>query len=175
MAASAALGRRSLNMITAEEGITANACSASDANALPVSEKEQREIQEIYARLREAAAKLVGPDGKTQVLPNNVYSFLCRLLADLKAGGSVTILQSNAQLTTMEASKMLGTSRQFLINLLEKGEIPFHKVGTHRRIYARDILAYKGMRDAARRKALDDLVRAEHEEGIYSGPPNDSD
>jgi len=47
-------------MITAEEGITANACSASDANALPVSEKEQREIQEIYARLREAAAKLVG-------------------------------------------------------------------------------------------------------------------
>jgi excisionase family DNA binding protein len=140
---------------------------------IPISGKEQREIREIYEKLREAAAKLVGPDGKTQVLPNNVYSFLCRLLADLRAGSSVTILQSNAQLTTMEASRMLGTSRQFLITLLEKGEIPFHKVGTHRRIYARDALAYKAKRDAARRNALDDLARAEYDEGVYEKIPHD--
>jgi excisionase family DNA binding protein len=130
-------------------------------------EKDQREIEELYEKLRSASAKLVGPDGKTEILPNNVYSFLHRLLADLKSGSSITILQSNAQLTTMDASKMLGVSRQFLVNLLEKGEIPFHKVGTHRRIYARDVLSYKARRDAARRKALDDLVRAEYEEGIY--------
>jgi excisionase family DNA binding protein len=140
---------------------------------IPISGKEQREIKEIYEKLREAAAKLVGPDGKTQVLPNNVYSFLCRLLADLRAGSSVTILQSNAQLTTMEASRMLGTSRQFLITLLEKGEIPYHKVGTHRRIYARDVLAYKAKRDAARRNALDDLARAEYDEGVYEKIPHD--
>lgn len=133
----------------------------------PISNRDQREIQEVYEKLREAAAKLVGPDGKTEVLPNNVFSFLCRLLVDLKAGNSVTILQSNAQLTTMDASKMLGVSRQFLVNLLEKGEIPFHKVGTHRRIYARDVLAYKALRDAARRKAHDDLALSEMAEGIY--------
>jgi len=34
-------------------------------------------------------------------------------------------------------------SRQFLITLLEKGAIPFHLVGTHRRIYVRDVIAYK--------------------------------
>ena len=147
---------------------------AQDAENAPISTKDQREIQEIYEKLREAAAKLVGPDGKTEILPNNVYSFLCRLLAELKAGSSVTILQSNAQLTTMDASKMLGVSRQFLVTLLEKGEIPFHKVGTHRRIYARDILAYKARRDAARRKAHDDLARAEYEEGIYDRVPDDS-
>ena len=158
-----------------EEKITAAHSPTNEAAEVPISHKEQREIRELYARLREEAPKLVGPDGKTQVLPNNVYSFLCRLLADLKAGSSVTILQSNAQLTTMEASKMLGTSRQFLINLVEKGEIPFHKVGTHRRIYARDLLAYKAVRDAARRKALDDLARAEYEEGIYDRSANDSD
>jgi excisionase family DNA binding protein len=157
-----------------EEMIT-DTSTPSEAAAVPISEKEQREIRQLYARLREAAPKLVGPDGKTQVLPNNVYSFLCQLLADLKAGNSVTILQSNAQLTTMEASKMLGTSRQFLINLLEKGEIPFHKVGTHRRIYARDLLAYKAVRDAARRKAHDDLARAEYDEGIYDRSTDDSD
>ncbi len=143
---------------------------AENVTNISISEKDQREVKELYElykKLREAAPKLVGPDGKTEILPNNVYSFLCRLLAELRAGSSVTILQTGAQLTTVDASKMLGVSRQFLVNLLEKGEIPFHKVGTHRRVYARDILAYKSRRDAARRKALDDLARAEYEEGIY--------
>ena len=144
-----------------------------DTADLDISTKDQREIKDIYEKLRGAAAKLVGPDGKTEVLPNNVYSFLYRLLAELKAGSSVTILQSNAQLTTMDASKMLGVSRQYLVDLLENGEIPFHKVGTHRRIYARDLLAYKSRRDAARRKAHDDLVRAEYEEGIYDDKVTD--
>ena len=142
---------------------------------VPISPSDQQGIEEIYRRLQKASAKLVGPDGKTQVFPNNVYSFLCQLLADLTAGSSVTILQNNALLTTMEASKMLGMSRQFFVNLLTKGEIPFIKVGTHRRIYARDLLAYKAKRDAARRKAIDDLARAEHDEGIYDKMPDDFD
>ena len=155
----------------------ANAMATAEETNVPIATRDQREIEELYAKLREASAKLVGPDGKTEILPNNVYSFLCRLLAELRAGSSVTILQSNAQLTTMDASKMLGVSRQFLVTLLEKGEIPFHKVGTHRRVYARDVLAYKARRDAARRKAHDDLARAEYDEGVYDDTvvSNDSD
>ncbi len=142
---------------------------------ISVSEQDRHDIVDIYEKLRSADAKLVGADGKTEILPNNVYSFLCRLLGDLKAGNSVTLLQSNAQLTTMDASKMLGVSRQFLVTLLKKGEIPFHMVGTHRRLYAREVLAYKARRDAARRKAHDDLACAEFEEGIYGNvEPNDS-
>jgi len=143
---------------------------------VPLSGKDQREIQEIYEKLRTAEAKLVGPDGRAQILPNSLYSFLCRLLADLKAGNSVTILQSNADLTTVESAKLLGISRQFLIGLLEKKEIPYHMVGTHRRLYARDVLAYKAKRDTVRRKTLDDLARAEQEEGLYDKlvrTPND--
>ncbi len=141
--------------------------------AVSVSEKDQREIQELYEKLRTAEAKLVGPDGKTQILPNNLYSFLCRLLDNLKAGHSVTILQSNASLTTVEASKLLGMSRQFLIGLIEKGEIPCHKVGTHRRLYAREVLAYKAKRDAARGKTLDDLALVEDAQGTYDKVPDD--
>src|ERR1700730_19024726 len=98
----------------------------SEASAVDISPKEQREIKDIYEKLREAEAKLIGPDGKTEILPNNLYSFLLRLLADLRAGHSVTILQNKHQLTTVEASKILGMSRQYLIQLLEKGAIPFH-------------------------------------------------
>lgn len=100
-------------------------------------------------------------------------SFLLRLLADLRAGHSVTILQSRHELTTVEASKILGVSRQFLITVLEKGEIPYHSVGTHRRIFVRDVLAYKAQRDTARRKTLDDLAKGEFTKGDYDKVPDD--
>jgi excisionase family DNA binding protein len=157
--------------MTPSEEMTATL--AATGASVPVSEKDQREIQDIYEKLRTANAKLVGPDGKTQILPSTLYSFLCTLLADLKAGNSVTILQSNASLTTVEASKLLAVSRQFLIGLLKKNEIPCHMVGTHRRLYARDVLAYKAKRDSARNKTLDDLARAEVDQGTYDKVPDD--
>jgi len=145
----------------------------SEAASVGISTKEQQEIVEIYTKLREAEAKLVGPDGKTEILPNNLYSFLLRLLADLRAGNSVTILQSKHELTTVEAAKILGVSRQFLIQLLEKGDIAYHKVGTHRRMYVRDVLAHKSKRDTSRRKTLDDLAHTEFQQGDYDKVPDD--
>lgn len=145
----------------------------SETNVVAISQREQREVMEIYAKLREAEAKLIGPDGKTEILPNNLYSFLLRLLADLRAGNSVTILQSRHKLTTVEASKILGMSRQFLIRLLEKGEIPFHLVGTHRRLYVRDVIAYKAKRDLARRETLNELAKREFAKGDYEKVPDD--
>ena len=83
---------------------------AAEATGIAISEQDQREIHDLYSKLRAAEAKLVGPDGKVQVLPGTLYSFLCQLLADLKDGNSVTILQSDATLTTVEAAKLLGVS-----------------------------------------------------------------
>jgi excisionase family DNA binding protein len=148
---------------------------SGEASAFGIPSREQREEVETYQKLRAAEAKLVGPDGRAETLPNNLYSFLLRLLADLRAGQSVTLLQNRHEFTTIEASKILGMSRQFLVRLLERGEIPFHKVGTHRRIYARDVLAYKAKRDLSRRKNLDDLARAEYAEGLYGQIPDDFD
>jgi excisionase family DNA binding protein len=148
---------------------------AAEATGISISEQDQREIHDLYSKLRAAEAKLVGPDGKTRVLPGSLYSFLCRLLADLKEGNSVTILQSEAALTTVEASKLLGVSRQFLIQEIDRRRIPHHMVGTHRRLYARDVLAYKSNRDAGRRKVLDDLALAEVEEGLYTRGLSDPD
>jgi excisionase family DNA binding protein len=138
-----------------------------------ISGQDQKDILDLYTKIRAADAKLIGPDGKTHLLPTNLYSFLCQVLGDLKAGKSVTILQSNAELTTIEAAKLLAVSRQFLVQLLEKNEIPYHMVGTHRRLYARDVLAFKGRRDSARRKTLDDLARTEFQQGTYDRVPLD--
>jgi excisionase family DNA binding protein len=146
----------------------------SEATAeISISTREQKEIVGIYEKLREAEAKLIGPDGRTEILPNNLYSFLLRLLADLRAGHSVTILQSRHELTTVEASKILGMSRQFLVRLLERGDIPFHFVGTHRRIYVRDVMTYKLKRDLQRRETLDELAKRELATGDYEQIPDD--
>ena len=134
---------------------------------LAISDADQKQVLELYQKIQRSRAKLVGPDGKTQSLPVSLYGFLVKLVADLCEGQSVAIIQNDAQLTTVEGARMLGVSRQFLIKLLERGEILHHMVGTHRRIYVRDLLAYKAKRDSDRRKILDDLTRAEAEDGLY--------
>jgi excisionase family DNA binding protein len=131
----------------------------------------QNGILDLYAEIRGAHARFAGMDGKTRQLPPNLHSFLGQVLGELKAGKSVTILESDASMTTAAAARTLSVSRQFLVQLLEQGQIPFHKVGTHRRVYTRDLLAYKAKRDAERREAWSDLVRAEIEDGTYFAVP----
>jgi excisionase family DNA binding protein len=143
---------------------------------LAISQLDRREIEELYVSLTRSQAKLVGPDGETRNLPSSLYSFLVQLVELFARGESVTIIQHHAKLTTVEAATMLGVSRQFLVNLLEKGELPHHKVGSHRRVYAKDLLHYKARRDSARRQAIANLVRAEVEDGTYDEiPPLNAD
>lgn len=134
---------------------------------VPISPADQREILDLYSKIQSSDARVVGSDGQAQLPPPNLHSFLYHLLAALSAGKSVTILQSNAELTTVEAARLLSVSRQFLIQLLEQGQMPFHMVGTHRRIYAREVLAFKSRRDSARRTTLDELAYAELADGLY--------
>jgi excisionase family DNA binding protein len=132
---------------------------------------DSADLQSLYDQLRSGGAKLVGSDGRLDPLPSNLQSLLYRLVNDLKSGRAVNLLQEDAELTTVKAARLLAVSRQFLIGLLNQDQIPYHMVGTHRRLYARDVFAYKSMRDSARRKTLDDLARAEYEEGIYDRVP----
>jgi excisionase family DNA binding protein len=138
-------------------------------NGEPILEKDQAEILEIYEKVRQSRAKLVGPDGKNQNLPDSVYSFLCQLLADLSAKKTVTIFHRDSQFSTIEASRLLGISRGHLCDLLDRNEIPFFMVGTHRRMYLRDVLQYKARRDANRRKVISDLAFAEKTDETYEG------
>ena len=139
---------------------------------VPISEHDRKEIEQLYEAFRRGKAKLVDPNGEARLLPDSLYSFLVELIGLLNEGKSVMIVQNQAKLTTMEAAAMLGVSRQFLINLLEKGEISYHLVGTHRRIYAQDLFQYKARRDGHRHKVIRDLAQAEAKEGLYDRTPS---
>src|SRR4051794_26633381 len=108
-------------------------------------DREQREIIELYrnAVLSGSEAQLISPAKEVRKLPAQVYDLLVQILKNLSEGASVAVLQEPDGLTTVQGSKLLGMSRQFFVNLLEKGEIPYHKVGTHRRVYFKDLMTYK--------------------------------
>jgi excisionase family DNA binding protein len=57
-------------------------------------------------------------------------------------------------LTTGEAARLLGSSRQHVVDLCEAGEIPFLTVGKHRRLRRSDIEA---LRERAERMTRDQL------------------
>jgi excisionase family DNA binding protein len=138
-------------------------------------ENEQHEIIELYrnALLSGSQAQLVSPTGKSLNVPKQVYSLLLQILKELSEGSSVALLQERRGLTTVQASRLLGVSRQFFVNLLEKGELPFHMVGTHRRVLIKDLIAYKRQRDRSRRAVLQQMVRSELEAGAYDVVPDD--
>ena len=96
--------------------------------------------------------------GKTVSLPPVALRLLKQLLDELAAGHAVAILPMATELTSQQAADILKVSRPFLVKLLEQGELPFRKVGKHRRVLLEDVLAYKQVQMQQRQCALDELI-----------------
>lgn len=60
-------------------------------------------------------------------------------------------------MTTSEAAEFLNVSRPYVIGLLEQGKMPFHKVGSHRRIRLEDVADYKKRQLATSYAAMAEL------------------
>jgi excisionase family DNA binding protein len=108
-------------------------------------------------------AYLVGPEGERIELPLSAVEALKVVVDALTRGQSVTLVSLDKELTSQAAADMLYMSRPYLIKLLDQGAIPFHRVGTHRRIRLEDVLVYRDRRDAERKAALDELARLSEE------------
>ena len=124
-------------------------------------------IEEYLESKRGRAARLVGPSKDGVPIPSSLRRVLVAAARQLADGNGVSIMPVTAEVTTQHAAGLLNVSRPFVIGLLEKGEIPFHKVGTHRRIRLKDLLAYRRKRDASRRAVIDRLATEAQELGVY--------
>lgn len=109
--------------------------------------------------------KVIDGDANIDV-PVSALRMLVEILANMAEGKAVSIIPVKAELTTQQAADFLNVSRPHLVSLLEAKVIEFHKTGTHRRIYASDLLAYRQKRDAQSRSALDELAEQAQELGF---------
>ena len=134
---------------------------------ISVPETQEGQIRDLRRLIQRGGAMLVGPDGRQVAIPDPIHDLLLVILKNLQAGKAISIVPEHRQLTTQRAADILGVSRPFLVRLLENCEIPFHMVGSHRRIYLRDLLDYKHRRDTARHEAIDSMARAQMETGTY--------
>ena len=92
------------------------------------------------------AIEVEGSHSETFLLPPGAVQLLRDVLGQMAAGHAVTVVPIHAELTTQQAAEILGVSRPFLVGVLEMGKLPFHKVGTHRRVRYGDLLAYQAPR-----------------------------
>ena len=136
----------------------------SETDALMAGETSRKLVPyaqqeaEIHLRLLEDDA-----EGEVIVLPASAVRLLLDVLEHMARGHAVTLMPVHAELTTQQAAELLGVSRPFLIKLLDSEQIAYRRVGTHRRVRFEDVMAYKRLNEAERRKALDSLTEQAQE------------
>lgn len=96
-------------------------------------------------------------------LPPQAVEVITKVLEQMAKGKEVTVTSKPDEMTTQQAADFLRVSRPFIVGLLEKGKIPFHKTGTHRRIRFDDLQAYKEKIDAQRLATLEELTKQAQE------------
>lgn len=101
----------------------------------------------------------IADSGEVITIPTRAFKILRAVLENMAEGNSIAIIPSNSELTTQEAANILNISRPHLVKLLEGGKIPFSKVGSHRRIELKDIVAYENKISKQRRIRLNKLAK----------------
>jgi excisionase family DNA binding protein len=134
----------------------------------PASERKALgEFVVALGQLKPGRALLVAADGRRMILPHSLYVVLRKVVRQLAEGNGISVMPVRAKLTTQQAADLLNVSRPYLVRLLEERTIPFHMVGTHRRVYLKDLLDFQAKQDAASRETLRELNEEAQEMGIY--------
>jgi excisionase family DNA binding protein len=114
--------------------------------------------------LIEEGAEHTNDGSPTLQLPPKILRLFADMLGFLSQGKPVAVIPKEMDLTTQQAAMMLNISRPYLVRMLDAGEIPFHKVGSHRKVTFDDVRVYKEKRRARSLDALRELSEQAQEQ-----------
>jgi len=153
--------------------MTTAALPPRNARTGPVAptEHDSRLARESSRRLspytkQNLKVRIYDGDGPDIELPAAAVELLVHLLSQMAEGNAVTLMPIHAELTTEQASDLLGVSRPFLVKALDERQIPYRKVGTHRRVLFVDLMRYKEAMNAKRHEILDELTKQAQDLGM---------
>jgi excisionase family DNA binding protein len=121
------------------------------------------EASRVLAKRPQDRFRIRLDNGQEIVLPHAAERLIAHLLTEMAQGNAVTLIPVHAELTTQEAADFLNVSRPFLVGLLEQKKIPFHMVGTHRRIRFSDLSHFKRNFEKEREEILNELSQQSQE------------
>lgn len=116
--------------------------------------------------LAQSGQKILSAKSKAKLVVNNqdielspaVIKILAQTLSYIAKGKTVVVTPETTEFSTQQVADFLKVSRPFVVKLLENNEIPFRKVGKHRRVRFEDLISYKQKIDAKRLKVLEKLA-----------------
>ena len=124
-----------------------------------VARSSSRRLRELLSSGRAPPLFISSANGSEAIeILESLGGVILEILDVLSSTGGVAVVCKDSELTTQQAADILNVSRPYLIELLESGDIPFHTVGTHRRVRFDEVYRYKCKNDAARRRVLDELI-----------------
>jgi excisionase family DNA binding protein len=150
-------------------------------NDFPNAVSPSRDDEELAISSRKSIARIVssksdsplslrvstqGGDETVVSVPAAAFKLFGGILNEMAKGNAVTLISVHAELTTQQAAGLLGVSRPFIVEQLEKGNILFRKVGTHRRLLFKDLMEYKRSMDRKRLESLDELAEEAQKLGL---------
>lgn len=100
-------------------------------------------------------------------VPLKALKLLAEILKVTSQGKPISIVPIATEMTTQAAADLLGCSRPHLVKILENGEIPFTKIGKHRRVRFEDVMSYKKRKKAEQEKLLTQIMQADQQAGLY--------
>ena len=128
-----------------------------------LADRAGRALEPLVHGTRPVSARF---GNETLDLPAPALRLLWEILDRMAHGKGVALTPLHAELTTRQAAELLQVSRTHLVQLLDAGRIPCRKVGTHRRVRAEDILAWRRETELRRREALDGLTARDQKLGL---------
>lgn len=125
--------------------------------------KEVEQLARSYHKKDQPVHIEISDEKKRLTIPTAAFDFLSKILELMAKGKAISIIPSDAEVTTQQAAEILNVSRPHVVKLLEDGVIPFHKVGSHRRIKLKDVEHYRQNKADERKENLSELAEQAQE------------
>jgi len=139
------------------------------------SKNEQAIANESFNQLLDSIDQLktetpeieIEETGEKIMIPLNALRLLADILGKMKDGKAFSLMPVASEMTTQAAAEFLNCSRPHVVKLLETDQIPFTKVGRHRRIKFSDLKEFKTGMKATAKSELIKMMQESEEMGLY--------